>query len=66
MAIALNARVGLSNVIVGLESPKVGFSKLALGFPRTEGDVKSKCARFICSSSFLGHVEVKSQRRHCN
>lgn len=77
---ALNARVGLSSVRVGLLRPRVGLfrlkvglfatrvglSELAFAFPITEGEVRSKWARLMCSSSFRGHVDVKSQSRHCN
>lgn len=64
IVIVLNCSVGLSSVIVGSPNPSVGLSLLA--FALSDGDVKSKCARLICSSNFLGHVDLKSQRRHWN
>lgn len=63
-----SVRVALVKVIVGFVSPRVGFSEFAfvLASPRTEGDVRSKWALFMCSSNFLGHVDVKLHRRHWN
>lgn len=64
----VSVKVALPSARVGLSSPKVEFVVFvfALEFATTDGEVRSKWARFICSSSFLGHVDVKSHRRHWN
>lgn len=51
--------------IVGLSSRRVGLLSV-FAFPNTDGDVRSKWALFMCSSNFLGHVEVNSHNRHWN
>lgn len=55
----VKAKVALS---VGLSSSKV--AGLAFALPKTDGEVRSKWARLMCSSNFLGHVDLKSHRRH--